>query len=257
MDRKEVQLFRFVCSLRPHLSATDFKNTHSHDHANVNERVHIYTVLLKFMFWLWTMTFAHLKNIWPRMDWHWMDPTIWKALWSCLYWYDNSPIEEGCGDIGCLITLNCSYDCHWCRLCRGTWVDRQRPATSLYLVHLVFPELSPALAQTAFQHHGALSLLLVRPAASTPSLPYHFRRKKERCLSWTRIKGKGKEKRKSFDGSRTAPVESLQRQTCKDSCERQPLWSSQCNSVPLSVSKTHSLTEHFQAICLHLLLTNV
>lgn len=29
------------------------------------------------------------------------------------------------------------------------------PATSLYLVHLVFPEPSPAQAQTAFQHRGA------------------------------------------------------------------------------------------------------
>ena len=86
----------------------------------------------------------------------------------------------------------------------------------------------------------------VRRAASTPSLPYHFRRKKERCLSWTHIKEIGKEKRKSFDGSQPTRGESLQRETCKDSCKRKPLWSSRCNSVPLSISKTKDLSKHLK-----------
>lgn len=111
---------------------------------------------------------------------------------------DNSLIEEGFGDIGRLITLNCSYDSHRC-LYRGAWADSQRPATSLYLVRLVFPERSPAQAQTAFQHHGAClrcwSGLQLPPP---PSPITSGERKRERCLSWTHIKGNRKRDREEL-----------------------------------------------------------
>lgn len=61
-------------------------------------------------------------------------------------------LRKAVGTLRRLITLNCSYDRHWGSLYRSAWVDSQRSATSLYLVHL---ELSPAPSQTPFQHHRA------------------------------------------------------------------------------------------------------
>ncbi|KAI9514813.1 hypothetical protein NQZ68_031003 [Dissostichus eleginoides] len=77
-----------------------------------------------------------------------------------------------------------------------------------------------------------------RRAASTPSLPYHFRRKKERCLSWTHIKEIGKEKRKSFDGSQ--PTHKLKRETADGEGEIDPvltraLATEQCVTQEVSV----------------------
>lgn len=109
---------------------------------------------------------------------------------------------------------------------------------------------SPALAQTAFQHHGAR--LCCRPAGSFhPLLPLTLPENGKRDVSaGLTSKERGKEKRKSFDVPQTTLVESLQRQTCKDSCKRQPLRSSQCNSLPPSVSKTQSILKPFAFICL-------
>lgn len=89
----------------------------------------------------------------------------------------------------------------------------------------------------------------VGAAASTPSFPYHFRKEKERCLSWSEIKRKGKKKRRSGRSLMGPLVESIQRQ------KGNPFGRVNIILYLKTSQKTDSLTEHLQTICLHLFLS--
>lgn len=131
----------------------------------------------------WTLTFAHLNNT---------DPSEFTetVLVSRAVYTDTITVllRKAVGTSG-FLSLNCSYDCHLCSVYQGVWVDSQRPATSLYLVHFVFSEL-----HSLRQHFNTMEPVsaAVRAAASIPSFPYHFRKEKKRCPSWREIKRKTK-----------------------------------------------------------------
>lgn len=165
-------------------------------------RVHIQcTVLLKFILWLWTVTFAHLNNIWPH--WNWMDATIWTGLWSCLYWYDyHSKL---------FLCLSLVHPVPRC-------VGGQPEACNFSLFStLGVSRVEPCTSSDSISTPRSLSLL--QSGQQVPPAITSGERKRNVSAY---IKGNGKEKRKSLDGPQTTLVESLQRQTCNNSCKESP-----------------------------------
>lgn len=134
----------------------------------------IYTVL-----YFWNPCFDFTLGQWLLPAWL----NEWNNLSSSpvyLYWYDNGLIEEGCGDIGLLITLNCS--CCRCSPYRGAWADSQNLQLFFIYSAQCVQSGAPAQAQTAFQHRWACLLCYSVRQLPPPLLPLSLP-EKEREMS--------------------------------------------------------------------------